>query len=352
MIDTDKKLERFLPEIDGAPWIAVDTEADSLHSYPEKLCLIQVSLPGHDELIDPLAGFDLTSLWRVFEGRELIFHGADYDLRLMSKHHGFIPDKIFDTMIAARLLGHQQFGLANLVAQYLGQELEKGPQKSDWSKRPLTPRMEEYARNDTRVLRSLSEQLRRRLVEKDRLPWLEESCAVLIADNSKIQAPDPDRVWRIKYSSKLSRPALAVLRHTWQWREEEAKHSNKPPFFIMSHQQLVGIADAAGHGKHIDRMIPRRYSSRRRNALMAAIEKGRSIPPDQRPQPIRGQGYRASDSEKAAFARLKAKRDERAESLDIDPTLIASKDVLEQLTRDDNKEAWDGLMSWQRQLLS
>lgn len=352
MIDTEQKLERFLPEIDGAPWIAVDTEADSLHSYPEKLCLVQVSIPGHDALIDPLAGFDLAPLWDVFKGRELIFHGADYDLRLFSKHHEFAPCKIFDTMIAARLLGHEAFGLANLVAHYLGQELEKGPQKSDWSKRPLTPRMEEYARNDTRVLRDLSEQLRERLVEKGRLAWLEESCAVMIRDNSKVTPPDPDRVWRIKYSSKLSRPALAVLRSAWEWREDEAKNSNKPPFFIMSHQQLVGLADAAGNGKHVDRLIPRRYSSRRRKALLSAIEKGRSVPPDELPKPIRGQGYRASESEKAAFVKLKARRDERAAALEIDATLIASKDTLEQLTRNESEEAWDRLMSWQRELLS
>ncbi|MGB0581829.1 MAG: ribonuclease D [Limisphaerales bacterium] len=352
MIDTDEKLERLLPEIDGAPWIAVDTEADSLHSYPEKLCLIQVSIPGQDELIDPLAEIDLAPLWEVFKGRELIFHGADYDLRLFSKHHDFAPCKIFDTMIAARLLGIEAFGLATLVGNYLGQELEKGPQKSDWSKRPLTPRMEEYARNDTRVLRALSEHLRERLVDKGRLPWLEECCAVLISDNSKVVPPDPDRVWRIKYSSKLSPPALAVLRDVWGWREEEAKNSNKPPFFIMSHQQLVGLADAAGHGESFDRMIPRRYSSRRRRALMAAIEKGRGVPPDERPKLIRGQGYRASEAEKSAFAKLKAKRDAKAKELEIDPTLIASKDTLEQLTRNDSDGVWDRLMSWQRDLLS
>ena len=126
MIDSEGELGAFLPELEAAPWIAVDTEADSLHSYPEKLCLLQISIPGHDALVDTLADLDFAPLWEVLQPRELMLHGCDYDLRLFSKHHGFIPGRVFDTMIAARLLGHRQFGLSNLVKDFLGLELEKG----------------------------------------------------------------------------------------------------------------------------------------------------------------------------------------------------------------------------------
>src|SRR5947209_5881320 len=110
----------FLPTLRSARWVAVDTEADSLHAYPEKVCLIQISTAAGDELVDPLAGIDLSPLLEALSGHELIMHGADYDLRLLEKHHRFIPSAIFDTMLAGRLLGLSQFSLGHLVEKFLG----------------------------------------------------------------------------------------------------------------------------------------------------------------------------------------------------------------------------------------
>src|ERR1035437_7777427 len=140
-----------------ATWVAVDTEADSLHAYPEKVCLIQISTVSGDVLVDPLAHVNLVPLLEALSGHELIMHGADYDLRLLRKHHEFVPSAIFDTMLAARLLGLRQFGLGHLVERYLGIKLEKGAQKANWAMRPLTERMERYARNDTRPPKPLAE---------------------------------------------------------------------------------------------------------------------------------------------------------------------------------------------------
>ena len=105
VIDTDVKLAALLPVIQAAPWLALDTEADSLHAYPEKVCLIQISTPAGDELVDPLAAIDLNPLFAVFNAHEMIFHAADYDLRLLRKHHEFTPLAIFDTMLDALFLG-------------------------------------------------------------------------------------------------------------------------------------------------------------------------------------------------------------------------------------------------------
>ena len=105
VIDTDERLAAFLPALSAATWVALDTEADSLHAYPEKLCLIQISTAAGDRLVDPLAGFNLDPLLAALAPHELIMHGADYDLRLLRKHHEFVPGAIFDTMLAARLLG-------------------------------------------------------------------------------------------------------------------------------------------------------------------------------------------------------------------------------------------------------
>ena len=168
----------------------MDTEADSLHAYPEKLCLLQFSIEDQDQIIDPLAPIELAPLWKCLKGRELLFHGADYDLRLLKRTFNFIPEKIFDTMIAARLLGVEKFGLGNLVEDFLGITLEKGSQKANWARRPLTPTMEDYARNDTRHLKPLVDTLQQQLAEKGRTSWQEESCARLVSECSQPKEPD------------------------------------------------------------------------------------------------------------------------------------------------------------------
>src|SRR5581483_7367531 len=185
VVDNEQKLQEFLPVLRNASWVAVDTEADSLHAYPEKVCLIQISTVDGDRLIDPLAEMVLDPVLDALSGHELIMHGADYDLRLLRKHHEFVPSAIFDTMLAARLLGLRQFSLSHLVETYLGVKLEKGPQKANWAMRPLTERMERYARNDTRYLKPLSDQLKLELEAKARLEWHRESCARLIAESSQ-----------------------------------------------------------------------------------------------------------------------------------------------------------------------
>jgi ribonuclease D len=160
VINTETSLAAFLPTVRSAAWVAVDTEADSLHAYPEKLCLLQISTAAGDELVDPLAGMNIDPLLDALAGHELIFHAADYDLRLLRKHHEFVPGAIFDTMLAARLLGMKKFSLGDLVETGLGVKLEKGSQKADWARRPLTPKMEDYARNDTRYLKPLADRQR------------------------------------------------------------------------------------------------------------------------------------------------------------------------------------------------
>ena len=210
VIDSDGRLSEFLSKLRVAEWVALDTEADSLHAYPEKLCLLQISTAQRDDLIDPLAPINLPLLWPVLHQQQLIMHGADYDLRLLRKKHDFVPVRIFDTMLASRLLGEREFGLSSLVRKYLGVTLEKGSQKADWATRPLTARMAAYARNDTHYLKPLADILREQLRQKERLGWLEQSCARLIADCSRFVPSDPDLVWRIKGAHRLSNTATGT----------------------------------------------------------------------------------------------------------------------------------------------
>jgi ribonuclease D len=350
VIESDVELSKLVVRLGTTPWIALDTEADSLHAYPEKVCLLQISTPAGDELIDPLANIDLAILLKAFAGHELIMHGADYDLRLLRKHHDFVPWAIFDTMLASRLLGSTQFGLTHLVAQYLGVTLEKGSQKADWAQRPLTERMENYARNDTRYLKPLADRLKGELEAKGRLSWHQESCARLISDCAQLRPPDPNLVWRLKGSHRLSRSALAVLREVWHWREGEATAANKPPYFILRHETLIEIAEMAAGGKSIEGLTPKKFSDHRHHGLIKAVKHGLAIPAQQQPELLRHTIRRVSDRDKRRSLELQQRRDARAVELGIDPTLIASRATLLDLAAD-----WDAhqseLMNWQRELL-
>jgi ribonuclease D len=351
VIDSEPKLAGYVPVLRSANWVAVDTEADSLHAYPEKVCLIQISTVSSDRLVDPLAGLDLGPLLDALTGHELIMHGADYDLRLLRKHHEFVPSAIFDTMLAARLLGLRQFGLSHLVEKFLNVKLEKGPQKANWAVRPLTERMERYARNDTYYLKSLADRLKPELEAKQRLAWHQESCARLIQDSTTHRPADLDSVWRIRGSHRLERPALAILRELWQWREAEAVGANRPPFFVLSHEALVQIAAASAAAQPIEPFLPRHISERRHGGLMKAIARGQNLSPDHHPWPLRRISRRPSEGERRRFAELQKCRDSHAATLGIDPTLIASRGMLSDLAHDWDKHTSE-LMNWQRELLS
>ncbi|MCL4786563.1 MAG: HRDC domain-containing protein [Verrucomicrobia bacterium] len=351
MIDTNDLLAAFLPVVRAAEWIAVDTEADSLHAYPEKVCLIQISTEAGDRLIDPLADIDIDPLLDALGAHRLIMHGADYDLRLLRKHHEFVPGAIFDTMLAARLLGDRQFGLSSLVEKHLGVKLEKGPQKANWARRPLTERMEKYARNDTHYLKPLSDKLKLALQQQGRLAWHEEACARLIDESSRFQPTDLDSVWRVKGSHALSRPALAVLRELWRWREQEAIAANRPPFFILNHEVLVDIAAAAAAHRPVEPLVPPHLSPRRRAGLSQAIKTALQLSTDKHPQLPQRTGRRPTEAERRRYAELEKRRDAHAQQLGIDPTLIASRATLLELARNWDKHAPE-LMGWQRELLS
>jgi ribonuclease D len=350
VIDTNEKLAAFLPALHAAQWVAVDTEADSLHAYPEKVCLVQISTAAGDRLVDPLAKVDFARFLGELTRHTLLMHGADYDLRLLWKHHRFTPKSVFDTMLAARLLGHRQFSLSALAAHYLQVTLDKGMQKADWARRPLTERMEAYARNDTRYLKPLADALRAELGQKHRLAWHEEFCARQTADCANDGEPDGNIVWRMKGSHLLNRPALAVLREVWHWREREAVATNHPPFFVLAHETLTRLAVAATDSQDYTPLLPRRFSDRRREGLRKAIDRALELPAGQHPEPLRFASHRLTEAERRRLGELERRRDARATELGLDAALIAPRATLLDLARNWDKHAPD-LMNWQRELL-
>ena len=345
MIDTDDTLSSFVHLLSQAPRVALDTEADSLHWYFEKLCLIQVSIPGSDVLIDPLAGFSLQPFLDTISARELILHGADFDLRLLRKAGLASVGRIFDTMIAARLTGRLSFSLAALISEFFGLALVKSSQKANWAIRPLPQKMIDYALNDTRYLFSLAEHLEAELRQLGRWTWFEQSCEKAVSQSAINRERDLENAWRISGCSELAGQSSAVLRSLWQWREDEARRIDRPPFHILRNEDMVDSAHRFARGEAI--RLPHLEGGRRRRFYLAA-EAALQLPETEWPQPPRRIRFRPAPGEEERFRDLKKRRDHLAGELKLDPALIASKAVLENLAggRDEGR-----LLPWQRELL-
>ncbi len=348
MISTAPALETLCTDLVGFDPIALDTEADSLHCYFEKLCLIQISFDDRDLLVDPLAGLDLQPLFQMLASKRLILHGADYDLRLMRRTGFGEPRAVFDTMIGARLTGHTEFSLAALVKQYFSIELVKGSQKANWARRPLSPQMEAYARNDTHFLITLAGILEARLRELRRWEWFEQSCAKAIATARVDKERDVEAAWRITGSSDLQGRAAAILRALWLWRDAEARAADRPAFHILQNDKLIEAAsrlDSGGQGISFSH-----FSPSRQRRFAAAAEAALALSPEDWPRPIRKPRLRPTPEQERLFMRLKTRRDATAKQLELDPALIAPKATLEQIASDPDSAA-GRLMPWQLGLL-
>src|SRR6201998_1917103 len=228
--------------------IAVDTEGDSLHCYFEKLCLIQLSVPDQDLIVDPLSGIDFRRFNQFVLERTAVVHGCDYDLRMLRRGAGFAPGAVFDTDLAARWLSIKEVGLSSLVKIFFRLDLPKSSQKANWARRPLTPVMLDYAINATKFLLSLADRLETQLRETNRWSWYEESCARAVAATAEDRERDPERVWKISGSAVLSPRGLAVLRDLWFWRDSEAQKVDRPTFQIMRNEELIELAKGASSG--------------------------------------------------------------------------------------------------------
>jgi ribonuclease D len=347
MIATDSKLAELLPQMERIDRIAVDTEADSLHCYYEKLCLVQLSFSGNDYLIDPLAGFDLTPLAAALTNREIVLQGADFDLRLLRRSMDFVATRIFDTVIAARLLGIREFSLAALVEKFFGITLKKGSQKANWAQRPLPQHMAEYAMNDTRYLLPLAEKLETGLRDHGRLEWFQQSCQRQLEQTSVQRVRDEEEAWRISGSGKMDGRTSAILRELWQWRDKEAQAVDRPPFHILQNHLLLEAAQAFAAGEAPDF---RHFSVRRRQAFRDAAEKALHLPESAWPVRRRRTGVRATPQMERAAEALRRRRDAVADEHGLEPSFIAPRGALDAVAADESRST-TLLAPWQRSLL-
>ena len=348
MIQTQAALADLATRIAATDRVAVDTEADSLHCYHEKVCLVQVGLPGADELVDPLAGLDLSPLLHALARTELVMHGADFDLRMLYRLGLGTPSKVFDTMIAARLAGAMRYGYAALVDEHFDVTLPKGQQKANWAQRPLGPALSRYARNDTHYLLPLAERFERRLTELDRLEWLEQACRRAVDAARVTRQRDPETEWRVRGSHVLGARASAVLRALWHWRDNEARGVDRPPFHILSNSDLV---DAARRFDGGETTPPRGLRGARRTRFTQAADEALALDQAEWPRrPAGGERPRLTKSQEKRVAGLRQRRDARARDLAIDAELIAPRAALERIAVEGD-DGLAALLPWQQSLL-
>lgn len=345
MIADSTALAELIGRLSPLSQIAIDTEADSLHSYFEKLCLIQISTGEEDLLVDPLAGMSLQPLYDVLANKRLILHGADYDLRLLNRTGTFAATDIFDTMIASRLCGFQELGLAALVAKYFDVKLSKASQKANWALRPLSKQMLDYAVNDTKYLMHIAATLEAELHRLERWEWFAESRDRMIASAREPRERDENKAWRISGSAALSPRAQSVLRVLWYWRDGEARAWDRPPFHVIGNEDLCRIAEKAVRGEAYS--TPR-MSSRRRKSFEVVLALALHIPEEEWPVPPKVRRRRTTREEAARFEQLKTARDKVAGELGLDPSIVAPRGALEAASVTPDTPA---LMRWQKKLI-
>jgi ribonuclease D len=236
--------------------VALDTESNSFHAYRERVCLVQISIPGADFIVDPVA-VDIAPLGEVLGGeRELVLHGADYDVRCLRREYGWDLGRIFDTMVAARRLGSKELGLAALVQAHFGVRLTKEQQRADWGRRPLTPDQLRYAALDTHFLLPLHDLLSARLVDGGVEGEARKEFDRIAAVKAHARVFDREGWRKLKGARELDADGRAVLAELWVAREERASAIDKPPFKVIPESALVELARRRPREEAAVRRIP------------------------------------------------------------------------------------------------
>lgn len=336
-LDTADAVDRFLSGLTGVRSLALDTEGASFHRFVDRVYLLQLSTEHHEAVIDPLPIGVPERLGALLEDRavEVILHDADYDLRLLHQDYGWRVTNLFDTRVAAQLLGLRAFGLAALLEQYFGLKLDKKHQRADWSMRPLTADMLDYAAQDTRHLLPLRQRLRQELEKKGRWHWAEEEFRR--AEGTRWEDEEPNTGFlRIKGARDLTRRELARLRELTKWRDGIAAELDRATFRVAGNEVLLDLSRAAPttrEGLFAVKGFPRGMPEARAQEALAAIARGNAVADADLPRFPKAQRWDRDPEFDERVARLKAVRDQVATELDLDPGVLCSRDRMEAVAR-------------------
>jgi ribonuclease D len=340
-IESEQAFGAVCANLAGEREFALDTESDGFHHYFDKLCLLQISTRKKNFIIDALAVGSLEPLRPVLEdpGIVKVLHAAEQDLMYFRRDHDLKLSGLFDTYIAAQLLGHARLGLASLLEELFGVKLSKSNQRDDWSRRPLTQQQLAYASADTTRLLPMADILRRQLAAKKRMAWAEEEFQAQEQREWLPEGFDPDDITRVKGWKDLTPRAWAILRELLRFRDQEARRLDRPPFRVTSNAVLLKLAtDPPPDTQELLRRkgLPRQRSGRLADAFMAAIRRGQELTEDQLPaDPRRRRSGPRAPARDAAFEsrvnKLKAWRRRKAARLGLEPGVVISQRDMELL---------------------
>lgn len=338
-IDDDASLAKWVERLGAEPRIAVDMEANSMHAYHERICLIQVSTPSDDLIIDPLA-VDMAPFLALLADPEIekVFHGSDYDVLTIKREFSVGVRGLFDTMIAARVLGWPRYGLAPILKDVFGHDANKAFQRYDWGKRPLDRAALHYARYDTHFLLDLREAQWGQLQERERVEYFRRACNRQEKAEPRVKAFDPAGFWKLKGCKGLDGPGKAVLAAVFAWRDERASSVDKPPFRVLPELAMIGLAKqrptevsqlarVKGFPKGATRSIGAKLIER----ITAAAEGPVPTPPPPTPKPPKALTAR--------FDRLRSWRKKEAEALGVETDVILDKASLHRIAEHDPSNA-------------
>lgn len=336
-LDSAEAVEQFIASIANARSLAIDTEGASFHRFVDRIYLLQLSTRERSAVIDPLPIGTPRALGALLEDPavEVVFHDADYDLRLLHQDYSWHITNIFDTRIAAQLLGFKAFGLAALLEKYFGVKLDKKHQRADWSMRPLTQGMLEYAAQDTTHLLELRDRLESELQRLGRWEWAREEFARL--EGTQWAPENPDEAFlRVRGARDLNRRELAVFRELLPWRDGVAGELDRATFRVVSNEVLFEIARLAPRergGLAGIKGMPRAILEQRGGEMLAAVERGMAVPDEALPRFPRAARWDRDPEFDDRVARLKSVRDAAAARLELDPGLLCSRERMEAVAR-------------------
>jgi len=357
LIEQSGQIGPLLAAIDQDAEVVMDTEADNMYRFRVRVCLLQFYVCGEVFLVDALAPIDLNPLWSRLAKKHLVMHGSDFDLRLLYDFCQFRANSLFDTMLAAQLLGRSRIGLASLIEDNFGVKLDKDGQKANWSRRPITQKLLDYAALDVWYLPALRDILTRELKRLGRTDWMDQQCKAQIEAGVTGFSPPDENDWRIGKSERLRARGQAVLHSVWHWRQEQALRLDTPPFKVCSNEFLVRLAAAADEGAPEEGILSGVNLGKRHQRLIgsltAAVRAGIERDPRTLPRrPGRDPNHMPlTQAEIALLDRIKEERDQIAVKIGIEPTLIANRAQLSQIARTPSKLG-DILLPWQASLLA
>jgi ribonuclease D len=354
LIDTPAGLAPLYAALDRVDELAMDTEADNMYHYRTRVCLLQFLVGGEVYLVDLMTPLPLEPLWERLATKHLIMHGSDFDIRLLHDLCRFRPRSLFDTMLAAQLLNRPRVGLGALLEQHFGLQLDKSGQKANWSKRPLTPKLLDYAALDVWHLPALRDLLTRELAALDRLDWLDQQCRRQIESGLNGFPREEENAWRVGPCDRLRGRGLAVLHAVWHWREKWAEELDTPPFKVCNNDLLFAMAQAAESGDAPESILATTNLGKRQPrlapSLATALREGYTRDPSSLPRRTRTERIHLSQAEIERQDRIKAHRDQVAGRINLDPTLIAPRSTLVTLCREPGRLD-EVLLPWQADLL-